>query len=79
MGMQKWLKSRREQAGLTQEDLAARLDTYGFTVTRATISHWETGKAEPDFNNPRFREALANALKMSTHAMLVAAGYEFRN
>ena len=77
--MQKWLKNRREQIGITQDELSTQLELEGFAVTRATISHWETGKAEPDFNNPRFRAALANALKMSIHTMLIAAGYEFRS
>lgn len=77
--MQKWIKTRREQIGLTQDELAAKLELAGFTLTRATISHWETGKAEPDFNNPRFRKALAESLKMSVHSMLVTAGYEFRS
>lgn len=33
----------REKAALTQDDLAARCTLVGFTVSRSTISHIETG------------------------------------
>ena len=39
------LRSSRAAAGLSQDDLAARLH-----VTRQAISHWETGRSEPDLD-----------------------------
>ena len=41
-----YLKAWRKLRGLTQEQLAGRLDT-----TAATISRWETGKAPWDIND----------------------------
>lgn len=37
------IRRHREAAGLSQDDLAARV-----LVSRPTISHWETGKTMPD-------------------------------
>ena len=49
-----YLSEWREDKGLTQEQLAARLGT-----THVTISRWETGKRRPDLNA---QEAVAEAL-----------------
>lgn len=40
------LRSLREEAGLTQQDLADRLQT-----TQRKVSYWESGKVEPDLEN----------------------------
>ena len=37
------IKKYREQKGITQEELAEQL-----SVTRQTVSSWETGRTEPD-------------------------------
>lgn len=71
-----WLRERREQLHLNQEELAARLQLVGFDVARASISHWETGRFNPPFNDPAFTKAFAQVLKMSVNSMLKQAGYE---
>jgi transcriptional regulator with XRE-family HTH domain len=71
-----WLKKRREQLGLNQEQLAARLQVAGFDVTRASISHWEVGRHDPPLDNAEFRKALAQALRISASGLLKMAGYE---
>lgn len=71
-----WLSKRREQLNINQEDLAARLQLAGFDVSRASISHWETGRSSPPFNNPDFARTFADVLKMSVNSMLKQAGYE---
>ena len=43
MEIEKKLKNARENAGLTQEQVAEKI-----MVTRQTISNWETGKSLPD-------------------------------
>ena len=43
MEIEKKLKNARENAGLTQEQVAEKI-----MVTRQTISNWETGKYLPD-------------------------------
>ena len=40
------LRSLREEAGLTQQDFADRLQT-----TQRKVSYWESGKVEPDLEN----------------------------
>ncbi len=71
-----WLRERREQLGLNQGDLAARLQVAGFNVDRSSISHWEIGKHKPPLENPEFRKALAQALRVSIPTLLKMAGYE---
>ena len=39
----KRIKQVREQAGLSQDDLAQKLN-----ITRGTIGHWENQRREPD-------------------------------
>lgn len=71
-----WIKRRREQLDINQEELAARLQLSGFAATRASISHWEVGRNQPPIDDAQFRQALANALKLSVADMLQMAGYE---
>jgi transcriptional regulator with XRE-family HTH domain len=51
------MRARRKQVGLTQAGLAERL-----ALSQSTITHWETGKREPD-TLQQFEE-LAKALEM---------------
>ena len=71
-----WLATRREELGLSQEELANRVQMAGFTVSRASLSNWENGKANPPLHDPRFRTALADALRVSRRKLLELAGYE---
>lgn len=73
-----WLKARRRELGLSQEELAARLQVQGIDYTAGAISHWETGRYSIPLEESEFRKALAEALKMSVTAMLIAAGYEVK-
>jgi transcriptional regulator with XRE-family HTH domain len=73
---QSWLKSLRESAFINQDDLAARLQVEGFDVTRASVSHWETGRHEPPLQDPEFRRALSRALRVNVRTILRLAGYE---
>ena len=48
------IKAKREEAGLTQEELSRVLG-----VVRQTVAMWETGKASPSANMlPRIARAL---------------------
>jgi transcriptional regulator with XRE-family HTH domain len=71
-----WIKDRRKQIHITQEDLTARLQMEGFGVTPGSISNWENGRYMPPIDDPLFVKALAKALKMTVSAVLSAAGYE---
>ncbi len=71
-----WLKTRREALHLKQEDLAAQLQVSGFDISRPSISHWENGRHLPPLENPEFRQALANILRIDVKTLLKLAGYE---
>lgn len=71
-----WLKDLRKQAGITQEDLAARLQTMGFDYSRSSINNWERNGNPAPMDDPRFVRALARALKTSPPMLLKSAGFE---
>lgn len=56
----------RKQAGLTQDDLGAKVGATG-----ASVSHWESGKHPPNIGNIR---ALADFF--GDPELLAAAGYD---
>ncbi len=71
-----WLRARREELHLSQEELSARLQVAGLNISRATVSHWETERYNIPLDNPELRHVLANILRMNIADMLLAAGYE---
>lgn len=71
-----WIAKRRGELDLSQEDLTVILQVSGFNTSRATLSHWETGRYNPPMEDPNFRRILANALQMSIPDLLIAAGFE---
>ena len=56
------LREERKRKGLTQEQLAGLI-----SVSRQTISHWETGRAAPDYDSLRL---LAEALDITSSQLL---------
>lgn len=71
-----WLRDRRKELDMQQAELVARLELAGFVVGRASISHWENGRYDPPLDNPKFRQAIAKALKLTESEMLERAGYQ---
>ena len=76
---QSWLSKRREHLRLSQEELVSRLQLQGLDISRATFSHWETGRYSIPLDSPEFRRALAHVLQMTVREMMVAAGYEIED
>lgn len=67
-----YVKSKRNELRLTQEELAQRLENKGIQRTASTIAVWEAGRAEVPLE---FINALAEALEESTPLrMLEIAG-----
>ena len=72
-----WLTKRRDEMGLTLDDLARELQLMGFSFSPGAISHWEKGRHKPKLmTDPLFRKALAQILRMDVHTMLRLDGYE---
>lgn len=71
-----WLKTYRNKLRITQDELAARLQTRGFEYSAGAISHWEKGRYKAPLHDEDFRNALAMILRITPQEMLSAAGYE---
>lgn len=71
-----WVKNRREIVGISQEELAARLQRSGFDISRATVGHWEQDKYLPPLGNPQFCKTMADILLVSVKDLLAMAGYD---
>ncbi|MBK8028210.1 MAG: helix-turn-helix transcriptional regulator [Chloroflexi bacterium] len=75
-----WLRQRREAVGIdTQDELAAKLQLEGVSITRAAVSHWENGRNDPPLKEPHFLRALARVLKVTETELLRIAGYPTEN
>ena len=73
---QNWLRTLREQARLTQEDLTARLQVEGFDISRSAVASWEHGRHIPPLHDANFRQALSKALNIKPRLILKLAGFE---
>jgi transcriptional regulator with XRE-family HTH domain len=71
-----WLRQRREELKLNQDELTARLQVEGVAITRASVSNWENGKHSMPLNDPEFRVRLAKAVKLSEREILQLSGYD---
>lgn len=71
-----WLKARREYLRMSQDDLMARLQVEGVTVSRSTISNWETGRHSMPLGDPKFRTAICRVLRMSEKEVLKMSGFK---
>ena len=66
MGLSERLKENRERLGLSQGDVAEKLN-----ITRQSISRWETGKGAPDLDN---LVLLSKLYQVSTDELLKEKG-----
>src|SRR5262245_31457520 len=71
-----WLKTKRKELHLSQEELAAKLQVKGIEVTSGDISHWKNDRYNPRLEDPVFRKALADVLRIDVKTLLLIAGYE---
>lgn len=71
-----WLKELRKRANLTQDDLAAQLQTMGYDYSRSSVNNWEHNKNLPPMDDPKFVRVLARVLKVSIPMLLKSAGFE---
>ena len=71
-----WIKRRRRELRMSQQELSDRLLLEGVDVSRGTISHWEAGIRAVSYDDPELVNALANVLSMSVVGVLIEAGYK---
>lgn len=71
-----WLRQRRDELGLTQEELTAKMQVEGVEMGRSTLSHWETERYKPPLSDEKSRAAIARALKLSVKEVLKRSGYD---
>jgi transcriptional regulator with XRE-family HTH domain len=74
--MQNFIRERREKLGINQGELADRLREAGLEVTRAAVSHWETGRHPSPFDNVRDILILAQVLGIELSEILRSAKSE---
>lgn len=74
-----WLKQRRDELRLTQDELAARLQLAGLDVSRSAVSHWEKGRDNPPLSDVNARRAIADALDLTVGELLLLAGYSMED
>jgi len=70
-----FLRKRRNELGLSQEDLARRLKHRGVNLSRHTISDWERGLRRPQLDEAALK-ALAEALRWDLDQFADAAGLQ---
>ena len=74
--MDHWLKQLREEVGITQDDLAARLQLEGIKkVSRSAIANWESHIGNVPLRNPEFVRALSSILRITETQLMLMAGY----
>jgi transcriptional regulator with XRE-family HTH domain len=71
-----FLRNRRNNLGLSQQELADEISLNGYSTSKARVGHWETGRNRPPLELDEFRVALALALNMDIAELLDELGYE---
>ena len=66
-----FLRKRRQELGLSQNDLALRLKSRGVQLSRKAISAWERGERYPQLDED-ILEALADALRWDLDQLMNA-------
>lgn len=70
MEISEFLRARMNALGLSLSDLETRLTLHGYSVQRATIGHWTSGRNKPPLKDREFIDALAESLEMGVNEML---------
>jgi len=64
------IREYREKMGINQGELAERLQAAGLTVTRAAVSHWETGRYPSPLDTAHDILILAEVLRINLQEIL---------
>lgn len=74
--MADWFRQAREDAGLSQTEMARSITENGYKISQATISYFESGRSLPPMGDPVFRLALAQTLRVPLVRLNALAGIE---
>jgi transcriptional regulator with XRE-family HTH domain len=66
-----FLRQRRQELGLSQNDLELRLKSRGIKFSRKSISAWERGERDPELDQKAL-EALAEAVRWDLETLVGA-------
>lgn len=69
-----FISSKRAESGLTQDDVAKGLNTFGYKYGATAVSTWEREGKRPPIDDPEFALALAVALKTTQLELYRAVG-----
>lgn len=75
IAVMRWIRQRRQELSITQEELAARLQVRGQGYTRASVANWEQGRHSPPLDDSLFVQALADALQLDVPTVLHLSGF----
>lgn len=75
MKIGEFLKQRRRDLQISQDDLATRLTLKGQPTTKASVGHWERGRNNPPVEREEFRRALAASLEIDVNEMMAVLGF----
>ncbi len=64
------IREHREKLGINQGELVERLQAAGLNVSRAAVSHWETGRNPSPLDNARDILILAEVLQINLQTIL---------
>ena len=70
-----WLRKRREELDLSQDELAAQLQVAGVVASRSAVSAWETERNKAPLDDVAFRQVLGRILRLSEPELLKRAGF----
>lgn len=70
-----FIKTHRIRLDLTQAELAELITLYGYNTSPQRVGHWETERNDPPMNNPFFRAALAQAIRMDINHIMTELGF----
>lgn len=73
--LNEYLRRRRLAIAVTQEEVARRLTTGGYPISKASITHWEAGRYNPPMDDPQFVLCLIEALEDEPLHFFAETGY----
>lgn len=70
-----FIRRRREQLNLTQQDVVTRLSERGIPIALSSFGRIESGDAKAIWAEPSFVRSLAQVLQVSVKELLTATGH----